>query len=94
MSCLLNLVAFGPVVLYMLYKLAVPGCVRLVAIFPVYDELRQQRARKFSIDMRQAQDIKHILGGLPLLADAFGLSAVFQAGGEFGPLDANMLNKF
>jgi hypothetical protein len=48
-SCLFNLVAFCPVVLYMLKKFAVPGGVRLVAVAPVYDELRQQGARKFGV---------------------------------------------
>ncbi len=92
-SRLFDLVTFGPVVLHMLYKLAVPGRMRLVAVLPVYDELRQQGAGKFSVDVRQAQDIKDILGRLPLLGDAFGLGAVLQAGGVFGPLDANMLDK-
>ena len=92
-SCLFDLVALCPVVLHMLYKLAVPGRVRLVTVFPVYDELGQHGAGKFSVDMRQTQDIKDILARLPLLSDAFGLGAVFQTGVVFGPLDANMLYK-
>lgn len=44
--------------------------------------------------MRQAQNIKNILGGLPLLADPPGLGAVLQAGGESGPLYPNVLDKF
>ena len=94
MSRLFKVVTFGPVVLHMLYILAVPGRVRLVAVLPVYDELRQQGAGKFGVDVRQAQNIKDILGRLPLLGDAFGLSAVLEAGSVFGPLDANMLDKF
>jgi len=92
-SRVLDLVAFRPVVLHVLQKLAVPGCLRLITVAPVYDELGQQGAGKFSVNVRQAQDIVHILSGLPLFTDALGLGAVFQAGGVFGPLDADMLNK-
>ena len=77
----------------MLKKFAVPGGVRLVAVAPVYDELRQQGARKFGVDVRQAQNVIHVLGGLPLLGDTFGLGAVLQAGGEFCPLYADVLDK-
>ena len=63
----------------MLYKLAVPGSLRLVAVLPVYDELRQQGAGEIVIDMGQAQNIKDIPGRLPLIDNAFGLRAVFQA---------------
>lgn len=67
---------------------------RLVAVPPVYDELRQQRAGKLRVDVRQAQDIKDICIGLPVFGNAFGLGAVFQAGGVFGPLDTDVLDKF
>ncbi len=39
---LIDLVALGPVIFYMLEKLAVPGGQGLVAVLPVDDELRQQ----------------------------------------------------
>ena len=78
----------------MLQKLAVPGCVGLVTVAPVYDELGQQRLGEFSVDMRHAQDVEYILGGLPVVGNAFGLGAVLQARAVSRPLDANMHDEF
>jgi len=77
-----------------LQKLAVPRGMRLVRVFPVDDKLRQQAACEVQIDMRHAQNIVNIIAGLPVVDNALGLSAVFQAGAVARPLNANVLNEF
>ena len=93
-SRLFDLVAFGPVVFHMLQEFAVPGCVGLVAVAPVYDELGQQRPGEFGVDVRHAQDVEDIFRGLPVVSNALGFSAVLQAGAVFRPLDTDVLDKF
>ena len=93
LSRLFYLMAFGPVVFYVLQEFAVPGGVRLVAVLPVYDELGQQRVGEFGVDVRHAQDVEYVLGWLPVVGYALGLGAVLQAGGVFGPLDADVLDE-
>ena len=93
-SRLFDLVAFGPVVFHMLQEFAVPGCVGLVAVAPVYDELGQQRPGEFGVDVRHAQDVEDIFRGLPVVGNALGFSAVLQAGAVFRPLDTDVLDKF
>ena len=85
--------ALGPVVFYMLNEFRVPGRVGLIAVFPVDDEFRQQRAGKIRIDMGQHQNIEHVFGRIPLFGDSLGFRAVFQRGGVLRPLDSNVLNK-
>ena len=85
---------FCPVVFHVLDKFSIPGRVRLIAVFPVYDEFRQQSAGKMLIDMGKTQDIKDIASRLPLLVDTLWLRAVRQARGIFSPLNAYVLDKF
>jgi len=66
----------------------------LVAVSPVYDELGQERACEFRIDMGHAQNIVHVLCRLPVAVDPRWLGAVLQAGRVARPLDADMLDKF
>ena len=80
--------------LHVLQEFAVPGCVCLVAVTPVDDELRQQFAGKVLINMRQAQNIKNIVVRLPVLGNAPWLRTVAHAGGVLGPLDADVLDEF
>ena len=48
---------------------------------------------KFGVDVRHPQDIEHVLGWLPVIRYPLGFSAVFQAGGVLGPLDADVLDE-
>lgn len=66
----------------------------MVRVFPVDDKLRQQAACEVQVDMRHAQNIVNIIAGLPVVDNALGLSAVFQAGAVARPLNANVLNEF
>jgi len=80
--------------LHVLQELAVPGCVGLVTVAPVDDEFRQQPPGEVLINVGQAQDIKNIVIGLPVLGDASWLCAVAHAGGVLGPLYADVLDEF
>ena len=77
----------------MLYEFCIPRCVCLIAVAPVNDELGDQRASKFRVDMRHLQNIEHIFRWIPLLGDAFGFGVVLHRRGVFCPLYANVLNE-
>jgi hypothetical protein len=91
---LFDLMAFGPVVLDVLEEFTVPGRVGLVTVLPVYDEFGQQRPGEVDVDVRHAQDVKHVLRRLPVAGDAPGLGAVLQTRAVPGPLYADVLDEF